>query len=74
MQLDLKTLGLDHLTRSERLQLIDLLWDSVGDQVESEDIPEWHLRELDRRLADDEANPGQGRPWEEVLADLRKKV
>ena len=74
MQLDLKKLGLDHLSRRERLELIDLLWDSVGDQVELEDIPEWHLREIDRRIADADANPGTGRPWEDVLADLRKKI
>lgn len=73
MQLDLKTLGLDHLTRSERLQLIDLLWDSVGEQVEPGDIPDWHLRELELRRAEMEANPGAGRPWEDVIADLRKK-
>jgi hypothetical protein len=33
-------------------------------------VPDWHREILDERLADLEANPDAGRPWEEVNADL----
>ena len=35
-------------------------------------VPDWHREILDERLADLEANPDAGRPWEEVRADLFK--
>ena len=36
-------------------------------------VPEWHIMELQKRLARAEANPGQGKPWREVLARLEAK-
>jgi putative addiction module component (TIGR02574 family) len=31
-------------------------------------LPEWHVRELERRGAAAEADPGAGIPWEEFKA------
>ena len=35
-------------------------------------IPDWHREELDRRLAEDDAEPEAGAPWEEVRARLER--
>jgi hypothetical protein len=35
-------------------------------------VPEWHREILDERLADLEARPDAGRPWDDVKADLLK--
>ena len=73
MSVDVEALSINHLTAAEKMSLIGILWDSLGEQVNAADIPDWHRTELDRRLADLEANPNSGRPWEDVLSDLLKK-
>lgn len=68
MSADLHSLGLDKLSVAERLELIETLWDSLPEQVNAGEIPDWHLAELAKRRADADANPGLGRPWRECLA------
>ncbi len=59
------------LSPSDRLQLIEALWDTLSE----EDIPvtpeERSL--IDARLADLEANPGDQSPWSEVKARLEQR-
>ncbi len=55
-----------HLTVSERLELISLLWDSLSQSLEGVPIPEWHQEELERRLAEADATPEAGIPWERI--------
>jgi putative addiction module component (TIGR02574 family) len=62
----LEQFGLDRLPPGERLELLELLWDSLGEGTFSP--PEWHLRELERRRAAAEADPSAGIPWEEFKA------
>ena len=44
--------------------------------VREEDVPvpEWHQEILKERVAAFESNPDDGRPWEEVEADLWKRL
>jgi putative addiction module component (TIGR02574 family) len=62
----LEQFGLDRLAPEERLELLELLWDSLDDGTFVP--PEWHIRELERRRAAAEANPSAGIPWEEFKA------
>ena len=59
------------LSPSDRLRLIEALWDTLSE----EDIPitpeERAL--LDERLADLETNPGAQSPWPEVKARLEQR-
>jgi putative addiction module component (TIGR02574 family) len=52
------------LSPSERLLLVQDLWDSL----EADDIPltDWQKEELDRRKAVFQTNPTSGSSWEEV--------
>ena len=70
MPVSLEALGIDRLNVRERLELIELIWDSLPEQVSPEEIPAWHLAELAKRRAAAEARPGVGRPWWEVLGPL----
>ena len=72
MSQTLEELGIDKLTTTERLELIGLLWDSISDRELAPSVPDWHLRELERRRGEAEANPGAGIPWEEVKASLNR--
>ncbi|WP_439626713.1 addiction module protein [Gemmata sp.] len=64
----IQELGIDQLSVRERLDLIDLIWDSLPDQVNPDEVPEWHLAELAKRRADLDAAPRDGKPWREALA------
>lgn len=58
------------LSVSERIQLVEEIWDSISAHPESLPVTEAQKAELDRRLADYRANPSQGRTWEEVRESL----
>jgi putative addiction module component (TIGR02574 family) len=70
MTLPLDALAIDRLSVRDRLDLIERIWNSLPERVEPQDIPEWHLAELAKRLARAEKEPGEGKPWREVLERL----
>jgi toxin ParE1/3/4 len=63
---------LRQLPVAERLQLVEDLWDTIADEASDEALPLSPdlAAELDRRLAEHEANPRAARPWAEVRADV----
>ena len=62
--------GIDRLSVRDQLNLIEQIWDSLPDQVEPQDIPDWHVAERAKRRASAAESPGVGRPWREVLERL----
>jgi putative addiction module component (TIGR02574 family) len=72
MSLTLEQFGIDCLSPQERWELIDLIWDSLPPDAPFAP-PEWHLRELERRVAAADADPGAAEPWEAVRARLSRK-
>lgn len=56
---------------SQRMELAAKIWESIKPQ--EIELTEEHRRILDERIKAYEANPTEGRPWEEVKADLFKK-
>jgi putative addiction module component (TIGR02574 family) len=58
---------------SERLALIEALWDSVTAETEPASIPDWQWEELERRRKAHEANPSAAKSWEEVKARITNK-
>jgi len=62
------------LSIEQRLELIGELWDGIPDSIEALPVPDWHREELDRRLAEADANPDAAIPWEEVKRRLREKL
>jgi len=61
------------LPATERLQLLEQLWDSLHDNPATLELTEAQRVELDARLEDLERNPDAGRPWREVRADLESR-
>ena len=72
MSMTLQQFGIDRLSPQERFELIGLLWDSLPEDAPFAP-PEGHLRELERRIAAADAQPGAAEPWEAVLARLSRK-
>jgi putative addiction module component (TIGR02574 family) len=50
----------------ERIRLVELIWESIAAVPEAVPVSDELKIELDRRLAEFEANPEAGSPWEEV--------
>ncbi len=64
----LERLGIDRMTVLERIALAQEILDSVAAEQARPPLSEEKRRELDRRIADEAANPEDGVPWEEVEA------
>ena len=62
--------GLQKLSDSEKLLLINELWDSLAEGKDTLPVPESHKRILDERLREHEENPDEGSSWEEVRSRI----
>ena len=60
------------LSVTERLQLLEDIWDSILEDEAAPPLSESQRAEIDRRLEAYDANPGSGRPWTEVRERLMK--
>ena len=58
---------------AERLQLIDDLWDSIAADRANQPFTDALKREIDRRLAEHEADPSTALDWDAVRAELRSR-
>jgi putative addiction module component (TIGR02574 family) len=65
----LESLGLNTLSREERLVLVQALWDSIA--AEGPHLTDAQRRELELRAEEDDAHPDDVIPWEQVKAKAR---
>jgi putative addiction module component (TIGR02574 family) len=68
------TADLLKLSASERIQLVEDLWDSILAVPESVQLTEAQKQELDRRLDAYHQNPDAGSPWELVRERIRNRA
>jgi len=61
------------LSAAERLELIEELWDSISDGDAALTLTEEQREDLERRLAESDADPTGGSPWEEVRERIRQR-
>ena len=62
------------LSVSERLALVEEIWDSISDDPASVPVSEDQLAEARRRLAAHDADPTSSISWEEAEGRLRSKT
>ncbi len=74
MAVSIKSLGIDRLGVDERLRLIEELWESVAADSAAVPLTDAQRVELDRRVAEHEANPDDVVPWEEVKASIASRL
>ena len=65
----LEALGIDQLSIDDRIALAQAIWDSIPPHTSSPLLTEAQRHELERRLADHEANPDDVVPWEQIKAE-----
>ena len=69
----MQRLGLNGLSQEDRLVLAEELWDSVAEEVATDGLTAEQEAELDRRLAAADADPGRGKPWDDVIEAARAR-
>ena len=66
--------SIQELPISERIDLVQQLWDSIAEEAPAIDLSAEQIAELDRRLDALEAQPESATPWhiarERILASL----
>lgn len=74
MAVSLKTLGIDHLGIEERLALVEEIWDSIAADSAAVPLTQAQRAELDRRIAEHDANPDDVVPWEDIRASMTERL
>ena len=72
MPVSMTALGIDRLSREDRLALVQEIWDSVAAEGGSL-LTDAQRRELERRADEDDADPDGGIPWADVKAQARAR-
>jgi putative addiction module component (TIGR02574 family) len=64
-----ESFGINRLSVAERLALAQQIWDSIAIDPDQVPLTEAQRQELERRADDDDANPDDVVPWEQVKAE-----
>lgn len=59
------------LSPSEKLQLVEDLWDDLATDPDAIPVHDWQKQELDRRKTNLMQNPASGQSWEDVKRRVR---
>ncbi len=71
--MDSVTPSVFELSPSEKLQLVEDLWDDLAATPENVPVHDWQKEELSRRKANLLAKPATGLTWEEVQRRVRSR-
>ena len=63
-----QSLGIDRLPREQRIALVLEIWDNIAAESGQSLLTDAQRRELERRIAEDDTNPDDVVPWEQVKA------
>jgi putative addiction module component (TIGR02574 family) len=61
------------LPATERLELIEALWDSLDAESANLPVPDALRAEIERRMAEDDADPSSARDWDDVRKELQQR-
>jgi putative addiction module component (TIGR02574 family) len=61
------------LSPSEKLQLVEDIWDDLAATPEAIPVHDWQKQELIRRKANLMSNPASATSWEEVKRNVRSR-
>ena len=64
----LKSLGIDRMSREQRIELVQEIWDTIAAESNPPTLTEDERLELQRRVDEDNSDPGDVVPWVQVKA------
>ena len=70
----LQTLGIDQLSRDERLELVQDIWDSIAEEDGGVPLSASQRLELEHRLAAHRANPDAAIAWEQIETEALARL
>jgi putative addiction module component (TIGR02574 family) len=70
----LESLGIDRMSRDERIALVQAIWDTIVAESAPPLLTESQRQELQRRVAEDDTNPNDVVPWEQVKAQTQARL
>ena len=71
--MSLSAVSVFDLSPSEKLQLVEDLWDDLAASRCDVPVPNWQVEELERRRANLMSNPASGLDWDEVKRRVRSR-
>ncbi len=74
MSASMQSLGIDRLSIDEQVALVREIWDHLIASGARPPLSESQIQELRRRVAEDDADPNNLIPWEEVKAQALKRI
>ncbi len=69
----IRSLGIDKLSQAEQLSLVQDLWDHIATTGPGPRLSDAQRADLRRRVAEDDANPDDAIPWDQVKAAARAR-
>ncbi len=61
------------LSLSEKLEIVEALWDNIAAKPDELPVPAWQVEELARRKAAALRDPNAGSSWEEVKERILRR-
>ena len=61
------------LSREEKLQIVEELWDSIAQEESQQPLARWKIDELNRRDEAYQKDPSTALSWEEVKASILRR-
>jgi putative addiction module component (TIGR02574 family) len=74
MPATLESLGINKLAVTERVRLVQEIWDSIASEAENDALTPEQCALIDKRLAAHEQNPGAAVPGDQVHAEARARL
>jgi putative addiction module component (TIGR02574 family) len=74
MSSTIQSLGIDRLSREQRIALVLEIWDTIAAEPAQPLLTGAQRRELQRRVTEDDANPDDVVPWEQVKAQTLARL
>jgi len=62
------------LSISDRIHLVEEIWDSIAEENQAFELSDAQQEELDRRLDSRRDGSHQGRTWDEIKAEFMKSL
>ena len=62
-----------NLSRDEKIELVQTLWDNIAEDLDKVDVPKEHIVELEKRLKNIEDGSAKFISWEDVQKKFENK-
>lgn len=73
MQSKHSDMAISKMSLDDRLRLVSDIWDSIAHDAARVPVPEWHRKELRRRLKLESQAPTAGATWPQIRARIRRQ-